>query len=102
MNYLGVVTSAEQVRDNYLILRHSNGPGVDIDEYRTDAKGNRMDHIGLDRGYVVTFGFALDSNPLLSSLNQSFAIWATKRSALAILMSWPLPRSPASPTCLSP
>jgi hypothetical protein len=62
MNYLGVVTSAEQVRDNYLILRHSNGQRVDIDEYRMDAKGNRMEHIGLDRGYVVTFGFALDSN----------------------------------------
>jgi hypothetical protein len=60
-NYFGVIAT-EQVHDSYLILRRGNPIRTDIEEYRMDAKGNRMDHVGLDRGYVVTFGFALNSN----------------------------------------
>jgi hypothetical protein len=62
LSYLGAVITSEEVRDNYLILRHGSGTSVDIDEYRMDAKGNRIDRVGLDRGYLVTFGFALNSN----------------------------------------
>jgi len=50
------VRTRERVQDNYLILRQSDG---DIVEYRTDAKGNRMEQTGLNQGYLVTSGFAL-------------------------------------------
>ncbi len=64
LNSDGVVTATERVQDNYLILRHVNGVGTDADivEYRMDAKGDRMDHPGLDKGYIVTLGFALSCN----------------------------------------
>ncbi len=64
LNSDGVVTAMEAVQDNYLILRHASDAGNDADivEYRMDAKGDRMDHPGLDKGYVVTLGFALSCN----------------------------------------
>ncbi len=51
--------ASERVQDNYLILRHDNDTGDDMVEYRMDAAGHRMDQIGLDKGYLVTSGFAL-------------------------------------------
>ena len=64
LNSAGAVMAIERVLDNYLILRHDNGPEKDADivEYRMDAKGDRMDHPGLDKGYVVSLGFALSCN----------------------------------------
>jgi TonB family protein len=63
LNRKGSVTAKEQVRDNYLILRHhSTDFGADIIEYRMDSQGNRMDQVGLTKGYLVTFGFALSCN----------------------------------------
>jgi hypothetical protein len=62
LNGRGIVTASQQVRDNYLILRHATDFGADIVEYRMDSKGNRMDQIGLAKGYLVTFGFALSCN----------------------------------------
>ena len=59
LNGIGLATASEQVRDNYLILRHGTDRGVDIIEYRMDSEGNRLDQVGLARGYLVTFGFAL-------------------------------------------
>jgi hypothetical protein len=53
---------SQQVRDSYLILRRGNESGADIVEYRIDAKGNRLDHPGLNEGYFVTSGFALICN----------------------------------------
>lgn len=58
----GWVVSNEHVQDNYLILRHGNQLGEDFIEYRMDADGHRLDHVGLNRGYLVTTGFALISN----------------------------------------
>jgi predicted nucleic acid-binding protein len=52
-------TAKEQVQDNYLILRQRDGDKVDIVEYRTDAEGKRMEHTGLNKGFLVTSGFAL-------------------------------------------
>jgi hypothetical protein len=49
----------EPVRDSYLIVRHENGPETDFDEFRTDENGNRLDSPGLQRGFLVTAGFAL-------------------------------------------
>lgn len=62
MNERGKVTGSEQVKDSYLILRHGSGSAAHIDEYRMDAKGNRIEDVGLDKGFLVTFGYALSSN----------------------------------------
>jgi hypothetical protein len=50
---------SELVRDNYLILRHGSRSQASIDEFRMDEKGNRLDKVGLDKGFFVTSGFAL-------------------------------------------
>ena len=47
------------VKDNYLIVRRGTGPDSDFDEFRMDENGNRLDRIGLNRGFLVTSGFAL-------------------------------------------
>ena len=54
-------SKSELVRDNYLILRHGNRSHAHVEEFRMDEKGNRMDQVGLDKGYFVTSGFALSS-----------------------------------------
>jgi hypothetical protein len=54
-------SKSDLVRDNYLVLRHGNRSGANIDEFRMDEKGNRMDQVGLDKGFFVTSGFALSS-----------------------------------------
>jgi hypothetical protein len=56
------IEASELVRDSYLILRHREERGANIDEYRMDKKGNRIDNVGLDKGFFVTSGFALSSN----------------------------------------
>jgi hypothetical protein len=55
----GVAVAGESVRDNYLILREGNGTRADFDEFRTDENGNRLDQLGIHRGFLVTSGFAL-------------------------------------------
>jgi hypothetical protein len=48
-----------KVRDDYLILRHSDGTQARFSEFRLDTNGNRMDDVGLEKGFLVTSGFAL-------------------------------------------
>lgn len=59
----GLVGLAQDVRDEYLILFHGNRNEAHLDEYRMDAKGNRVDALSTDRPYrspfFVTYGFAL-------------------------------------------
>jgi hypothetical protein len=55
----GAVTASLPVRDNYLILRHANGTRAEFDEFRMDEQGRRLDEVGLQRGFIVTSGFAL-------------------------------------------
>lgn len=62
LNGIGAIWASELVRDSYLILRHGDERGASIDEYRMDEKGNRMDHVGLEKGFFVTAGFALSCN----------------------------------------
>ena len=57
----GLFVAKEKVRDDYLILRRSEGTGARIGEFRIDAKGSPMDEVGLKEGYFVTSGFALSS-----------------------------------------
>jgi hypothetical protein len=62
LNENGVVTASERVQDNYLIVRHGNEAGGEMVEYRMDADGNRLYQVGLNKGFIVTFGFALNCN----------------------------------------
>jgi hypothetical protein len=55
----GIAGGGEPIRDNYLIVRHGEGLKADFEEYRMDEQGNRMDETGLQRGFLVTTGFAL-------------------------------------------
>jgi len=54
--------SGERVRDSYLILRHGSKTQAEIIEYRTDPKGDNFDQTVVNKGYVVTSGFALECN----------------------------------------
>ncbi len=58
LNAKGKVEAKERVRDNYLILHHGYEWGASA-EYRMDDKGTRLGPIGLERGYLVTSGYAL-------------------------------------------
>ena len=48
----------KRVQDNYLILHHGFEWGASA-EYRMDEKGNRLGQVGLEKGYLVTSGYAL-------------------------------------------
>lgn len=54
----GRVEAKERVRDSYLILHHGYEWGTSA-EYRMDDKGTRLGPIGLEKGYMVTSGYAL-------------------------------------------
>lgn len=58
LNATGKIEAKERVQDEYLILHHGYEWGASA-EYRMDEKGNRLGSIGLERGYLVTSGFAL-------------------------------------------
>jgi hypothetical protein len=61
-NRLRVIASHD-TQGNYLIVHRKGSTGRDIDEYRTDANGNRTNSRGLRvSGYFVTSGFALNCN----------------------------------------
>jgi hypothetical protein len=62
LDRIGIIEANELVRDSYLILRHRKERGANINEYRMDEKGNRMDDVGLEKGFFVTSGFALSCN----------------------------------------
>ena len=55
----GLVDFRTRTRDSYLILRQINGSRAEIDEFRMNDKGVRIDEVGLDRGFFMTSGFAL-------------------------------------------
>src|SRR5580704_13076585 len=58
LNAKGGIQAKQGVQDNYLILHHGSQWGASA-EYRMDEKGNRLGPIGLEKGYLVTSGFAL-------------------------------------------
>jgi hypothetical protein len=56
-----MLQAQEHTQDSYLILRRTaNGPPR-IEEFRMDAKGNRMNETGVQNGFFITTGFALSS-----------------------------------------
>jgi len=58
LNAKGGIQAKAGVQDSYLILHHGDRWGASA-EYRMDEKGNRLGPIGLEKGYLVTSGFAL-------------------------------------------
>ena len=56
-----MLQAQEHSRDNYLILRRTAAGPPRIEEFRMDAKGNRLDGTGLENGFFITSGFALSS-----------------------------------------
>jgi VWFA-related protein len=58
LNAKGGIQAKEAVQDNYLILHHGDQWGASA-EYRMDENGNRLGPIGVEKGYLVTSGFAL-------------------------------------------
>jgi hypothetical protein len=57
----GTQQAKQRSHDNYLILRHAGNGPPRIEEFRMDAKGNRLDETGLENGFFITSGFALSS-----------------------------------------
>jgi hypothetical protein len=56
----GTMQASQHMQDSYLILRTTDSTHQ-LEEFRMDAKGNRMDESGMDKGFFVTSGFALSS-----------------------------------------
>ncbi len=54
----GEIKAKERVQDDYLILHHGYEWGANA-EYRMDKNGKRLGAIGLEKGYLVTAGYAL-------------------------------------------
>lgn len=52
---------------SYLVLVHRNDLSDGPEEYRVDAKGNRVEPGGVDYGYAVTSGFAFECLDFLPS-----------------------------------
>ena len=59
LNTKGKIEAKERVQDEYLILHHGYEWGASA-EYRMDEKGHRLGPMGLEKGYLVTAGFALN------------------------------------------
>ena len=55
----GLVDFKTRTRDSYLILRQRNGSRAQIDEFRMNDEGLRIDEVGLEKGFFMTSGFAL-------------------------------------------
>jgi hypothetical protein len=55
-----MLQAQEHTQDSYLIMRRTAGPPR-IEEFRMDAKGNRMNETGVQNGFFITAGFALSS-----------------------------------------
>jgi hypothetical protein len=66
LNARGKLDVREYSQDNYLIFFHGQEWGADA-EYRMDENGNRLGPVGLDKGYLVTSGFALGAISFSSS-----------------------------------
>lgn len=57
--HAGAFHAREHTQDSYLILQRTSDGRPRIEEFRMDAKGNRMDETGLQNGFFITSGFAL-------------------------------------------
>jgi hypothetical protein len=69
LNPDGKIKARLHTRDEYLILQHGYEWGANA-EYRMDKSGNRLESVGLQKGFLVTAGYAL-SCVSFASLTQS-------------------------------
>jgi hypothetical protein len=58
LNAKGKIKAKDRIQDDYLILHHGYDWGANA-EYRMDKNGKRLGAIGLEKGYLVTSGYAL-------------------------------------------
>jgi len=79
----GTMQAQERTHDNYLILRRNANGHPRIEEFRMDAKGNRLDETGLTNGFFITSGFALSSIHLATKFqwDSRFLYLGTQRIA---------------------
>jgi hypothetical protein len=61
LSQTGVVTQQRVQRFHYLILASHQSDGPDLEEFRTNDKGQRIDVQSLTGGFLLTQGFAADS-----------------------------------------
>jgi hypothetical protein len=61
LNQNGTIAQQKLQRFHYLILATHQSGGPDLEEFRTDDKGNRIDVQSLAGGFLLTQGFAADS-----------------------------------------
>jgi hypothetical protein len=59
LNPDGKIKAKQRTQDDYLILQHGSEWGANS-EYRMDKRGNRLESTGLQKGYLVTAGYALN------------------------------------------
>lgn len=69
LNPDGKIKARLHTHDDYLILQHGYEWGANA-EYRMDKNGNRLEAVGLQKGFLVTAGYAL-SCVSFASLTQS-------------------------------
>jgi hypothetical protein len=60
LNAKGSIKASRRLQYNYLILIHHDAIAPRVEEYRTDLQGNRAEPEGVDKGFSVTSGFALN------------------------------------------
>lgn len=56
-----MLLAKQSTQDSYLILRHTGSGPPRIEEFRMDAKGNRLDETTPENNFFITSGFALTS-----------------------------------------
>jgi len=59
LNPDGKIKAKQRSHDDYLILHHGYEWGASA-EYRMDKNGNRLESVGLEKGYLVTAGYAMN------------------------------------------
>jgi hypothetical protein len=59
LNPDGKIRAKLHTQDEYLILQHGYEWGANA-EYRMDKTGNRLESVGLQKGFLVTAGYALN------------------------------------------
>ena len=76
----GRTKSSRHSKYNYLVLLRRSDLSPTPEEYRTDAKGNRVEPGGLDQGYALTSGFAFACLRFLpgNQLNSTFRYVGTE------------------------
>ena len=66
----GVIAATEHLTDSYLILREGETLNYQLKEFRMDSAGNALEQPGLEKGFLLSKGFALSCVYFSSALQQ--------------------------------